>query len=109
MEKINDIELFIRKSISEEQLAVADYIKRREKLTKMLDDVKADEQELINRFINTLDDVINEEKIHIGQFTEMLDIFGISTEKEIEGEQEASSQDSFITVTDKMKKYVEEE
>ena len=107
MEDLNKIELFIRNSLSEEQLAVANYIKRQGKLDKMMEDATPEEQEKLQKFKNTLQDIIDEEKVHIGQFTEMLQLFDFSNEKEKEGEEEARMQENFVNITNRLKNYLE--
>ena len=103
---LNKIELFIRNSLSEEQLAVANYIKRQGKLDKLIEDADEIEKAKLSKFKDTLQDIIDEEKVHIGQFTEMLNLFNFSREKEFEGELEAQ-QESFKTVAKKLKTCME--
>lgn len=87
-EEINKIHMFIRKSISEEQLAIADYLKRRNKLSDM-EPESQEEAVKINTFIATLDDIIAEEEIHVGQLTQLLEIFSIDRSNEQKGYDEA--------------------
>ena len=103
MEDLNKIELFIRNSLSEEQLAVANYIKRQSKIDKMMEDASPEDFIKLRKLKDTLQDIIDEEKVHIGQFTEMLNVFNFSREKELEGESEARMQESFVALADKLK------
>lgn len=89
MSEIDKVEMLIRKSLSEEEKAVSDYLERRHILVKMLD--KTDSEDFSNRlntYIAVLDDIIEEEEIHIGQLRELLNVFNISLEKEVEGKKE---------------------
>lgn len=83
------IESIIRKSLSEEQEAVAAYLERK---TRLEEYAKYDDLDLTKKlqpFIVTLEDIINEEKVHIGQLTEMLNLFDINFRFENKGKDEA--------------------
>ena len=89
---INETEAFIRHSLSEEQLAIAVYLERKEKMIKYANKVKEQgDEELAKKFETmayTFEDILAEEEVHVGQFREMLDLFNVSDTKEDEGEQE---------------------
>ena len=89
---INETEAFIRHSLSEEQLAIAVYLDRKQKMLKYADKAKEQgDEELAKKFETmayTFEDILAEEEVHVGQFREMLDLFNISDTKEDEGEQE---------------------
>ena len=89
---INETEAFIRHSLSEEQLAIAVYLDRKQKMLKYADKAKEQgDEELAKKFETmayTFEDILAEEEVHVGQFREMLDLFNVSDTKEDEGEQE---------------------
>lgn len=92
MALIEEIEVLLRDSISEEQDATARYAERKSKLESLLDiGTNIDEQtkQKISELIETFEHIKEEEEVHIGQFEEMLKYFGVSFEKQIEGNQEA--------------------
>ena len=113
---LQETEAFLRKSISEEQLAIAVYLDRKqlcEKYKKQCED--SDNIELSKKFealSYTFEDIANEEELHVGQFREMLDLIGVSDEYEDKGEDEAKEDidkimhESFIEMLRKFKKYV---
>ena len=107
---LEKIEALIRKSISEEQLAVYDYLKRKHKLEEMLEEDEGNLGDKLQVFISTLDDIISEEKIHIGQLTEMLDLFQFSKYNEEKGKKEAREEidSSFISTARKLRPYLKE-
>lgn len=90
---INESEAFIRHSLSEEQLAIAVYLDRKQKMLKYADKAKEQgNEELAKKFETvayTFEDILQEEEVHIGQFREMLDLLNVSDSKEDEGEKEA--------------------
>ena len=105
MEDLSKIEEFIRKSISEEQLAVVDYLERKRKLEKILEDTE--DREKVQAFISTLEDIISEEKVHIGQLTEMLNLFEFSSYNEEKGKEEAKEDiKSFVSTARKLRTYL---
>ena len=88
---ILEIEKMIRSSISEEQDAVSKYVERLSILEKC-----EDISDNIKKLIETFKDVADEERVHIGEFTQMLKEFDISDDKEEEGEEEAKERDAEI-------------
>lgn len=92
MSLINDIETMLRDSQSEEQDATARYVERKNKLEEILEissDLDTEMRTKLEKLIYTFQDILEEEEVHIGQFAEMMNYFGISTEKQEEGSAEA--------------------
>lgn len=114
---LKEVETYIRKSISEEQLAVAVYIEREQMAKEYADKCRnlgeIELAEKLDTLAYTLRDIASEEEIHIGQFREMLDILGVSDDNEDKGEEEAKEDaerlidESFVTIAHKLKKYVD--
>ena len=107
---LSKIESLIRKSISEEQLAVYEYLKRKHKLEEILEDCDDSLGIKLQVFMNTLDDIIAEEKVHIGQLTEMLNLFDLSMYNEEKGSEEAKEEikTSFVSTAKKLRPYLKE-
>lgn len=111
-----DTESFLRKSLSEEQLAVSVYIDRKIIAERYAEECKSNgNDELGKKFETiayTLQDILDEEEVHIGQFREMLNLIGVSLEKEEEGTKEAEEDidkfESFVALANKLRKYIEE-
>jgi hypothetical protein len=105
---IDDIEAAIRKSIAEESEAISLYLDRIIKLEEVKTWAPVEYISKIDILIKNIHDIMEEEKVHVGQLDEMLDLFDISREKEDEGEKEAKeiASESFISVAKKLKKYV---
>ena len=107
-----ETESFIRKSLSEEQLAVAVYLQRKqlcEKYATYCQSIGAEKwAETFNIMSNTFEDILSEEEIHIGQLREMLSLLGVSDANEIKGTAEAKetalnvARESFLTITKKL-------
>ena len=108
-ENLEIIESNIRKSLSEEQEAISMYLNRKTLFESMKDsDVDIDK---LNTLIYTINDILEEEKVHVGQLREMLKLFDFSFEKEQEGEEEAkkdSKNESFSYITRRLRKYIKE-
>ena len=108
-ENLEIIESNIRKSLSEEQEAISMYLNRKTLFESMKDsDVDIDK---LNTLIYTINDILEEEKVHVGQLREMLKLFNFSFEKEQEGEKEAkkdSENESFSYITRRLRKYIKE-
>ena len=81
------LEAIIRKSISEEQLAVSDYLKRAAKLKEKAEDHPEDAK-IILKVAKTFAEIADEEKAHIGEFEKLLDIIGVDRKPENNGRQE---------------------
>ena len=83
---VDDTESFIRKSLSEEQLAVSVYIDRKKVAEQYAMDARdLGNEELAKKFelvAKTLQDILEEEEVHIGQFRELLDQLNVSKDKE---------------------------
>ena len=100
---ILEIEKIIRKSLSEEQDATAKYLER----IKLLEE-SGDDSDEIKKLIATFKDVADEEKVHVGEFREMLKVFDISDDKEDEGENEVENRDKQIDSDEDEIEWVEE-
>lgn len=98
---ILEIEKMIRSSISEEQDAISKYVERLSILEK-----SGDMSDNIKKLIETFKDVADEERVHVGEFTQMLKEFDISDDKEEEGEEEAKERD--VEIEDKEESIVDE-
>lgn len=113
---ISDTESFLRKSISEEELAVSVYIDRKTVALRYAEACRElDNEELAVKFETiayTLQDILEEEQVHIGQFREMLTLLDVSNNKEKEGTEEARKDiqkfESFTGIANKMRKYIKE-
>ena len=83
---VDDTESFIRQSLSEEQLAVSVYIDRKKVAEQYAMDARdLGNEELAKKFelvAKTLQDILEEEEVHIGQFRELLDQLNVSKDKE---------------------------
>ena len=112
---LKESEIFIRKSISEEQKTLSLYQQRKleaENFAKLCrdnnDEITAKKFDTV---AYTLQDIMEEEQIHIGQFTALLPILGGNTEKEEEGKKEGQEDinkfESFVSVARKIKEYLE--
>ena len=91
---ITDTESFIRKSISEEQLAISVYLDRKNIAQRYAEQFRnSGDEELAKKFdliAYTLQDILEEEEVHVGQFRQMLyDTLEVSKDKEEEGAEEA--------------------
>lgn len=108
---LSQIERFIRQSIAEEQQTIAEYIERKEIFKAYLEQLPDLElKDKLNILIYTLNDITDEEKVHVGQFREMLSLFNVSNEKEIEGNNEAKKDIeklSFVDVAKQLATYVD--
>lgn len=100
---ILEIEKIIRNSLSEEQDATAKYLER----IKLLQE-SGDDSDEIKKLIATFKDVADEEKVHVGEFREMLKVFDISDDKEDEGEDEVENRDKQIDSDEDQIDWVEE-
>lgn len=100
---ILEIEKIIRNSLSEEQDATAKYLER----IKLLEE-SGDDSDEIKKLIATFKDVADEEKVHVGEFREMLKVFDISDDKEDEGEDEVENRDKQIDSDEDQIDWVEE-
>lgn len=111
-----DTESFIRKSISEEQQAISVYLDRKLIAQRYADDCRNNgNEELANKFdiiANTLQDILEEEEIHVGQLRQMLPLIGVDNTKETEGTEEAehdiAKQESFVSISNKLRRYIKE-
>jgi hypothetical protein len=107
-------EVFLRESISEEQKTVALYEKRKHIAKQYADSYRKEgDEELAKKFdtiIYTLNDIKEEEEVHVGQFQEMLNLLNVSEEKVEEGEKEGKDDikkfESFVSLANKLKKYI---
>ena len=103
MTVLNDIEVMLRDSQSEEQDATARYVERKNQLETLLDistDLDDEMRAKIEHLIYTFQDILEEEEVHIGQFAEMMEYFNISTEKQEEGREEARNDVSDMTFSE---------
>ena len=110
-EELIEIESFIRKSISEEQEAISSYLDRIDRSLEIQEGSQDPEFcKKLDQLMYTLEDIVKEEEMHVGQLREMLKLFDISNEKELEGEQEARElvDESFVAIADRLRKYVKE-
>ena len=110
---VDDTESFIRKSLSEEQLAVSVYIDRKKVAEQYAMDARdLGNEELAKKFelvAKTLQDILEEEEVHIGQFRELLDQLNVSKDKEREGEDEAQKDamgESFTSIAKRLSSYL---
>ena len=110
---VDDTESFIRKSLSEEQLAVSVYIDRKKVAEQYAMDARdLGNEELAKKFelvTKTLQDILEEEEVHIGQFRELLDQLNVSKDKEREGEDEAQQDamgESFTSIAKRLSSYL---
>lgn len=103
---LQKIEMFIRKSIAEEQEAITNYLERQHKLTDMQDDLSEEEYSKIETFKEVLSDIISEEEIHVGQLKQLLTVFEISDENENKGKEETL--DTYTDVLNKLNRLIEE-
>ena len=110
---VDDTESFIRKSLSEEQLAVSVYIDRKKVAEQYAMDARdLGNEELAKKFelvAKTLQDILEEEEVHIGQFRELLDQLNVSKDKEREGEDEAQQDamtESFTSIAKRLSSYL---
>ena len=110
---VDDTESFIRKSLSEEQLAVSVYIDRKKVAEQYAMDARdLGNEELAKKFelvAKTLQDILEEEEVHIGQFRELLDQLNVSKDKEREGEDEAQQDaigESFTSIANRRSSYL---
>ena len=112
---MRDTESFIRKSISEEELAISVYLDRKKVAEMYAEDCRnLGDEELAKKFdaiSYTLQDILEEEEVHVGQFRELLDLIGISKNKENEGSREAQKDikklESFTDLANKLKIFVD--
>ena len=91
MDRMNKAEMLIRKSVSEEEKAISDYLERRHQLEKMLegDDIGSYVfSSKVSAYIEVLDDIIAEEQIHVGQLRQLLNVFEIPLQNEDKGKYE---------------------
>lgn len=99
---MEELEALIRQSISEEQKAVTDYLNRKvlcEQLAQQAD--TQDIADKLNTIAYTLNDILEEEKVHIGQLEAMLPMLGVDPSKELEGAQEGQEDiDKFTSFKD---------
>lgn len=101
MSILEEAEALIRKSISEEEKAVSDYLERKQQLIKIRRSLQynAKYNNLLpnfDTFIDNLNDIIAEEQVHIGQLAQILRIFEISDENELKGREE--TMDSYTKI-----------
>jgi rubrerythrin len=89
-ERLAMIEHFIRQSIADEQKAIADYQNRRSQILEYMDEeTDLDKKEKYKDFANVLNSVSEEEVVHVGEFSALLDLFGFTPDTEAEGKKEA--------------------
>ena len=81
------LEVILRNLIADEQQATASYLKAAHKIAE-----KAEEHqdELGMKIVKVLEDIANEEKVHVGELQKCMELIGISNKETIEGEKEAS-------------------
>ena len=110
---VDDTESFIRKSLSEEQLAVSVYIDRKKVAEQYAMDARdLGNEELAKKFelvAKTLQDILEEEEVHIGQFRELLDQLNVSKDKERAGADEAQQDamgESFNSIDKRLSSYL---
>lgn len=114
---LQETEAYIRKSISEEQLAIAVYLERKQLSENYANQCREKgNEELAKKFdvlAHTLEDIMQEEELHVGQFREMLDLFDVSDTQEDKGEDEAKEDtesiigESFVSVSKRLAKYIQ--
>lgn len=100
---LNELEVLIRDSISEESDAVARYVERKDKLQTLLEigsDADPQLKEKLSVLIKTYQDILEEEQVHIGQLEQMLEYIGISDNKEQEGKAEAQQDIGGLTFSE---------
>jgi rubrerythrin len=113
---LSDTESFLRKSISEEQLAISVYLDRKTVAERYASDCRnSGNLELANKFdiiAHTLEDILQEEEVHVGQLREMLDLINVSKDKEqegtIEAEEDIEKLESFVAVAKRISRYIED-
>lgn len=94
----NRLEVVLRKSLSEEQLAAAEYLKRSNKILskgfELHKEGKIDDEQykVFVKIGNQIADIAKEEQAHIGEFEAMLDLIKVDREPEIEGKGEVNEQ-----------------
>ena len=113
---IQEMEAILRKSISEEQEATSVYLKRQQLCQKYIELCRERGNIALANKLSvlayTFEDIANEEELHIGQFTEMLDLLNISDSNEEKGEDEAKEdiekllKEGFVNVSKKMKNFL---
>ena len=81
------VEVILRKLLADEQTATASYLKAAHKIKE-----KAEEhQDKVGlKIVKVLEDIANEEKVHIGELDKLMKLIGVSNKEEQEGENEAS-------------------
>ena len=89
MSSLEKAEMLIRKSLSEEEKAISDYLVRKQQLLD-LQDVENDEELILafQTYIKVLEDIISEEQIHVGQLRQLLTVFNIPLNNEETGKEE---------------------
>lgn len=80
------VEVILRKLLADEQEAAASYMKAAHKIKE-----KAEEHQDLKglKIAKVLEDIANEEKVHIGELDKLMKLIGVSSNLEKEGEQEA--------------------
>lgn len=106
-------EIFLRKSISEEQETVSLYLARKQEAEQYARECRQEgNEELAKKFdiiAYTLNDIMEEEQVHIGQFTEMLYLLGVTEEKEEEGKIEGKEDIqklTFVSVANELRNLI---
>ena len=89
MSQLEKAEMLIRKSLSEEEKAISDYLERKHTLEKMLDKAETEDFLIkIQTYLTVLEDIIEEEQLHVGQLRQLLNVFELPLTKEQEGREE---------------------
>ena len=85
-EGCNKLEVILRTLIAEEETATAHYLKYAHKVAE-----KAEEHQDPKglKIAKVLEDIANEEKVHIGELQECLKLLGVSNKEIQDGEKEA--------------------
>lgn len=104
---LDEVEKLIRKSLSEEEEAISNYLERKQILICLLDETNDEDEQKIQTYINVLDDIISEEQIHVGQLRQLLTVFEIPSDNETKGKEETVS--SYADVLAEMESLIKED
>ena len=89
---LTKVESFLRSSLSEEQEAVSVYVERKRKCEEYACELRENGDEETARKCDivayTINDILEEEEVHIGQLRKMLEVIGVNPSNEIKGEEE---------------------
>lgn len=89
---LTKVESFLRSSLSEEQEAVSVYVERKRKCEEYASELRENGDEETARKCDivayTINDILEEEEVHIGQLRKMLEVIGVNPSNEIKGEEE---------------------